>query len=76
MNKSQKIEGLRDRLRNAFIASGKTAEQVRRETGISKSSFYTHLNGEPMGPLYLARYCVALNVSADWLLGLKEEARR
>lgn len=75
MNKSQKIEGLRDRLRNAFIASGKTATQVRRETGISKSCFYQHLNGEGMGALHIARYAVALNVSADWLLGIKEAKR-
>lgn len=74
MRRNQTLEGTRDRLRRAFIASGKTAVQVCRETGIPKSSFYRHLNGEGMSLLHLARYCTTLKVSADYLLGLKKEA--
>lgn len=76
MRKSPRVAGLRDRLRNAFIDSGKTAEQLMKETGIGKSVFYRHLGGNSTPcALHLARYAAALNVSADWLLGLKKERR-
>lgn len=66
---------MKNRLRQAFLDSGKTSVQVCREIRLPRSSFYRHLNGEGMTALYLARYAVALNVSADWLLGLKKERR-
>lgn len=76
MRKASRVEGMRDRLRNAFIDSGKTAEQLMKETGICKSVFYNHLGGgSTPNALHLARYAGALNVSADWLLGLKKERR-
>ena len=67
------IEGMKNRLRQAFLDSGKTAVQVCRETGVTRSCFYHHLNGAGMNALTLARYAVAFKVSADWLLGLKKE---
>lgn len=76
MRKASRIEGLQSRLRSAFLWSNKTAEQVQRETGIPKTSFYCHLSGTcTPNALHLARYAGALNVSADWLLGLKKEQK-
>lgn len=77
MSKQDKrVRGMGLRLREAFELSGKTAAQVAREIGVSRSSFYRHLDGDPMLPLALARYSLALNVSADWLLGIKRERER
>lgn len=71
MGKQRKLEGVTDRLREAILASGKTPKQIQMETGAPKSLYYAHLSGCAMGELYIARYCLALNISADWLLGLR-----
>ena len=77
MRKSSRIEGLQSRLHSAFLWSNKTGVQLCKETGIPRSAFYEHLSGASTpNALHLARYAVALNVSADWLLGLKKEADR
>ena len=76
MKVNSRIRGMGRRLHDAFLRSGKTAAQVQKETGIGKSSFYEHLKGGAMSPLYLAKYCIALNVSADFLLGIEKEGKR
>lgn len=77
MRRETKIEGFRDRLHLAFLWSDKTGVQVCKETGILKSTFYEHIRGDSTpNALHLARYAVAFNVSADWLLGLKKERER
>lgn len=70
-----KLEGVTERLQKAVLDSGKSSAQIIAETGISKSTYYKHMDGNPMNELHIARYCNALNVSADWLLGLKKEAK-
>lgn len=72
MARYQKVEGLTERLNEAVLKSGKTPKEICCETGICYSSFYDHLAGRPMGELYLAKYCTVLNISADWLLGIKK----
>lgn len=71
-HKITRLQGVTERLREAVKASGKSPAQIQRETGISKTTFYSHLNGETaMSELFIAKYCATLGVSADWLLGLR-----
>ena len=76
MKKTRRVFGMGDRFREACNLSGKTYSQIIRETGSTRSSFYRHLDGYQMETLALAKYCLALNVSADWLLGIKEDPTR
>lgn len=75
MTQRRKLEGVADRLREAALASGKTPKEIQTEAGVARSLYYAHLNGEhAMSELHIARYCLALGVSADWLLGIRRKA--
>lgn len=73
MGKHYKVQGLNERLREAIFVSGKSVLTLAEEAGINYVSVYDHMNGTGVSTPYLLRYCKVLNVSADWLLGLKEE---
>lgn len=74
MSREKLVFGLSDRLTAALRLSGKSVLQLSKETKISRTSVYYHLNGQQaMSALAIARYASALNVSADYLLGLKGE---
>lgn len=66
--------GFGQRLEDAIIRSGKLYTHIENETGVNHSNIYEYVN-ETMAPsaFNLYRLCVCLQVSADYLLGLKEE---
>ena len=73
MFRGKRLRGFDERLQQAIRKSGKTNGQLMREMQIPKTTFYAHICGSQMCPLYLAKYCIALNVSADWLLGINHD---
>lgn len=72
IGRHRKLQGVTDRLNKAVLLSGKTPGQIQKEAGICKTSYYYHMSGGAMGELYIAKYCAVLNISADWLLGIRK----
>ncbi|MBQ5601817.1 MAG: helix-turn-helix transcriptional regulator [Clostridia bacterium] len=67
------IYGMPERLREAVNESGLKHVEISRRAGISYSRFEALLAGD--GGCYIstfAKLCAVLNVSSDWLLGLKK----
>ena len=67
------LEGFAGRLRELWLASGKTQKEIAHQIGASRSAFahYIYEDGMP-NALYLARLCIVFHVSADYLLFGKE----
>ncbi len=66
------IRGMSDRLREAVNKSGMTYKQIGQRAGMSESRLKALLTGN--GGCYtstFAKLCAALNLSADYVLGLK-----
>lgn len=63
------LEGFAERLRDLWLASGKTQKEIAEQTGISRNAFlsYIYADRNP-NALYLARLCGIFHVSADYLL--------
>lgn len=72
MPRYRKVQGMTERFNEAVLKSGKSPKEICRQTGIWESSFYEHMAGAAMGELFIAKYCTVLNISADWLLGIKK----
>lgn len=68
-------EGISRRLRAAILQSGKSCRELEQEAGIGIHTANKYIGGTPhMPPAYiLAKLCRALGVSADEILGLKED---
>ena len=67
------VEGFVEKLYEAWYSSGMTQEQVADLVGTGRQSINSYLNGWRVpNATVLARMCSALNVSADYILGLKE----
>ena len=65
------------RLCEARIKSGKTYRQIAEETDISLNTLNAYMNkGVMPGADKLALLCRCLGTSADWVLGLRENAVR
>lgn len=63
------LEGFADRLRNLWIASGKTQKEIAEQIGITRGTFESYIYADVMpNAFYLARICIVFNVSADYLL--------
>ena len=61
------------RIYEAINFSSKSKRQIINEMKISKSRFYSILNGEGhINEKTIIKLCTVLEVSSDWLLGLKE----
>lgn len=75
MNRYNKLQGVTERLREAVKASGLTPREIQQRVGIKKSTYYDHINGARLTELNIAKYCIVLKISADWLLGLKGDNR-
>lgn len=73
MHYNKKIEGLTERLNSAINASGMTNGEIIKKVGVPRTTYYGHLEGQSMGEIYVMKYCRALGISADWLLGLRKE---
>lgn len=68
------VEGFRDRLEEAIFSSGKSLTEICREAGISRTNLWSYrFDGIMPQTMTLLRLAIVLNVSTDWLLGLKGE---
>ena len=67
------VEGFVEKIHEAWYNSGLTQEQIADLVGTGRQSINNYLSGWSVpNATVLARMCSALNVSADYLLGLKE----
>ena len=65
--------GYLQRLNDAYFSSGFGPTKLASLIGMERKVIYRYLNGDTTpDALTLARLCVALNISADWLLFGKE----
>lgn len=63
-----------ERLNIALKESGHTARWLSLQTEITPANLSHYLNGKRVpNSINLAKICDALNVSVDWVLGLKNE---
>jgi transcriptional regulator with XRE-family HTH domain len=70
------VNGLSKRLRQAVADSYLSLEDIRIRTGISRSCLWYYLTNEKNPSIYsLTQLAKVLNVSTDWLLGLKEDRK-
>lgn len=61
--------GYLERLNKAYVSSGFGATEIGKLIGRNRKAIYGYLHGDTTpDALTLARLCVALNISADWLL--------
>lgn len=66
--------GIGARVKEARLAKGLVVHQAAVAAGCTDSQFYRVEAGHSApGAAFLRGLCLALGVSADWLLGLKEE---
>ena len=72
------IFGVSDRLTFAVKRSGMTVVELAEKTGLLAQHIINMMHGNStMHEFAMARICVVLNISADWLLGLTSvDARR
>ncbi|WP_333712451.1 helix-turn-helix domain-containing protein [Yoonia sp.] len=79
LDKRQRAQMLRDRLRQAMSLTGMTQSDLARQTGVDRSTLSQLLKDTgarvPNGQL-VAECAAALGVSADWLLGLSDRPER
>lgn len=68
------IYGFWDRLDQACYDSNISKLELSKRIGCDRKTLYEGSGATP-NPMYLARICVQLNVSADYLLGISEEVR-
>lgn len=65
-----------ERLQEAINKRGLNCVQLGRMVGKDRKTIYTYKNGDCLpDALTLAKLCMALNVSADYLLGIKKNER-
>lgn len=65
---------LTNRLNQACEQSGLTNSQIGQRTGLTRGQVYSYRNGiTTPNAFYLAKICLALGVSADWILLGKEK---
>lgn len=74
MNKGYVVKGLNQRLRQAVADSNLTMTEIEKKSGVSRGMMWSYLvAGNNPSVWSLARLAETLNVSSDWLLGLKGE---
>ena len=72
MKTSYRIDGFTERLEKAIFDSGKDLNQIAKESGVHRSNIWFYRFDHKMPSCYsLMRLATTLNVSTDWLLGLK-----
>ena len=76
MKKLNKVQGLRCRLKQAVADSNLSMTDISRKSGLSRSRLWSYLIDDVSPSVYsLARLSKTLDVSSDWLLGLKEDRK-
>lgn len=69
--KEKRILGVGERLASAITNSGMSLQELSRKTDVDASHISDVMNGNSiMREFDIARLCTALNISADWLLGI------
>ena len=69
--------GYLQRLNDAYNRSGLMPTELARMIGKERKVIYCYLYGDTTpDALTLARLCIALNISADWLLFGKDDCNR
>ena len=66
------LEGFTERLNQAIWDSDKDITLICKQSQISRTNLYDYRNGILPKIDNLARLALTLNVSADWLLGIKK----
>lgn len=70
------INGLDKRLREAVADSNMTIVDIARKSGVRRDYIWNYLmNYRTPGVYQLFQLAKVLNVSMDWLLGMKEDKR-
>lgn len=73
MRTSYRVDGFEKRLKTAIANSNLSVTDVQRKSGVSRSNMWAYFNGVNPSIYTLMRLSKTLNVSADYLLGLKGE---
>jgi transcriptional regulator with XRE-family HTH domain len=69
--------GYLERLNKAYASSSLGATEIGKLIGRDRKAIYGYLHGDTTPDvLTLARLCVALNISADWLLFGKDDQNK
>lgn len=72
MKKIYRVDGLRDRLEDAIFSSGMDINEISRKSGVSRALLWAYrFDGKQPSCYSLMRLAKTLNVSTDWLLGIK-----
>ena len=67
---------LTNRLNQACEQSGLSNEQIGKRAGLSRKQIYAYRNGvNTPNAFYMAKICLVLGVSADWILLGKGEMK-
>lgn len=72
-NRCSNIYGFWDRLEEAMVAKGMSKLKLARLIGYDRRTVYRR--DTTPSALAIAKICVQLNVSADWLLGLTTQKK-
>lgn len=72
-NRCSNIYGFWDRLEEALNDANIAKCELARRIGYDRKTLYRR--GATPSPMALAKICVQLNVSADWLLGITTQKR-
>ena len=65
------INGLTERMNEAFINSDLSITDICRRANIERSTFYNYLSGSIPNAFNLMKLAKVMRVSTDWLLGVK-----
>ncbi len=66
-----RIEGFWERFDQACYDRNITKKELARRIGCNRKTLYEGTNSGTPNALYIARACNVLNISSDWLLGVK-----
>lgn len=71
-NKIKRLGCFQTRLNEAILKSNLDMREISRRSGISLASLYNYRDDGVQPKIYaLAKLAIVLNVSSDWLLGIK-----
>jgi hypothetical protein len=71
MGRHKKIEGMWDRIDEVILDSGLTKSEIARRCGFSRNILADRSAGRMLSLGALASFCSTMNVSADYILGIK-----
>ena len=73
-NKSEKVPGFGNRLKQGRTAAGMTLQESADSIGVQIRTYQRYESGDTEPTLYdLVSLAIVFNVSTDWLLGLSDK---